>query len=37
VDERIYPRMGHTVNADEIAAVRKMLAGIGLEARALSD
>jgi len=22
VDERIYPRMGHTVNADEIAAVR---------------
>ena len=29
VDERIYPRMGHTVNADEVAAVRKMLAGIG--------
>jgi phospholipase/carboxylesterase len=29
VDERIYPRMGHTVNADEIAAVSKMLSGIG--------
>jgi phospholipase/carboxylesterase len=29
VDERIYPRMGHTVNADEIAAVRSMLAGVG--------
>ena len=28
VDERIYPRMGHTVNADEIAHVRKLLAGI---------
>jgi predicted esterase len=25
VDERIYPRMGHTVNADEIGAVRKLL------------
>ena len=25
VDERIYPRMGHTVNADEIAAVRALL------------
>ena len=25
VDERIYPRMGHTVNADEIAAVRTLL------------
>ena len=25
VDERIYPGMGHTVNADEIAAVRKVL------------
>ena len=25
VDERIYPRMGHTVNDDEIAAVEKML------------
>ncbi|MEX2270347.1 MAG: dienelactone hydrolase family protein [Vicinamibacterales bacterium] len=27
VDERIYPRMGHTVNADEIAAVRALLRG----------
>jgi predicted esterase len=27
VDERIYPGMGHTVNADEIAAVRALLAG----------
>ena len=27
VDERIYPRMGHTVNADEIAAVRALLVG----------
>ncbi len=25
VDERIYPRMGHTVNADEIQAVRTLL------------
>ncbi len=25
VDERIYPRMGHTVNADEIAAVAALL------------
>ena len=25
-DERIYPGMGHTVNADEIAAVRTLLA-----------
>jgi predicted esterase len=25
VDERIYPRMGHTVNHDEIAAVRALL------------
>ena len=25
VDERIYPRMGHTVNEDEIAAVKKLL------------
>jgi predicted esterase len=25
VDERIYPRMGHTVNRDEIAAVEAML------------
>jgi predicted esterase len=27
VDERIYRGMGHTVNDDEIAAVRKLLAG----------
>ena len=25
VDERIYPRMGHTVNGDEIAAVEELL------------
>ena len=25
VDERIYPRMGHTVNDDEVAAVRALL------------
>ena len=25
VDERVYPRMGHTVNADEIAAVNALL------------
>jgi len=29
VTERIYPRMGHTVNADEIEAVSAMLNGIG--------
>jgi phospholipase/carboxylesterase len=28
VTERIYPGMGHTVNADEIAHVRKLLAGL---------
>lgn len=27
--ERIYPGMGHTVNADEIAHVRALLAGLG--------
>ncbi len=27
VDERIYPGMGHTVNEDEISAIRKMLSG----------
>ena len=27
VDERIYPRMGHTVNADEIAAINALLRG----------
>jgi len=27
VDERIYPRMGHTVNGDELDAVRRMLSG----------
>jgi predicted esterase len=26
VDERIYPRMGHTINADEIEAVGALLA-----------
>ncbi len=25
VDERIYPRMGHTVNQDELEAVRGIL------------
>ena len=29
VTERIYPGMGHTINADEIAEVGKLLAGIG--------
>jgi phospholipase/carboxylesterase len=29
VTEHIYPGMGHTVNADEIAHVAKLLAGIG--------
>lgn len=28
VDKRIYPGMGHTINMDEIEAVRGMLAGI---------
>jgi predicted esterase len=28
VTERIYPGMGHTVNADEIAHVVKLLAGL---------
>ena len=28
VTERIYPGMGHTVNADEVAHVRSMLAGL---------
>jgi predicted esterase len=26
IDERIYPRMGHTINADELSAVRTLLA-----------
>jgi predicted esterase len=26
VDERIYPQMGHTVNEDELAAVRALFA-----------
>jgi predicted esterase len=31
VDERIYPGMGHTVNEDELAAVRALLAdAVGL-------
>jgi predicted esterase len=25
VDERIYPRMGHTVNEDEIVAIRQAI------------
>jgi predicted esterase len=29
VDERIYRGMGHTVNADEIAAVHALLAPVG--------
>ena len=29
VTQRIYPNMGHTVNADEIAHVGKLLAGFG--------
>jgi predicted esterase len=29
VTERIYPGMGHTVNADEIAHVTRLLAGLG--------
>jgi predicted esterase len=28
VDERIYPNMGHTVNEDEIQAVRELLRGV---------
>ena len=28
VDMRIYPRMGHTVNDDEVKAVRALLAGM---------
>ncbi|MGE0866127.1 MAG: alpha/beta hydrolase [Vicinamibacterales bacterium] len=31
VDERIYRGMGHTVNADEIAAVRGLLGGCGAQ------
>jgi predicted esterase len=27
VDERIYPRMGHTINADELQAADALLAG----------
>ena len=33
VDERIYARMGHTVNGDEIKAVRALLRGGSPEAR----
>jgi predicted esterase len=25
VDERVYPRMGHTINEDEMAALRALL------------
>lgn len=28
VDERIYPRMGHTINADELRAADALLAGV---------
>ena len=28
VDLRIYPGMGHTINEDEIAAVRALLTGL---------
>jgi len=28
VDERIYEGMGHTVNEDEVCAVRGLLAGV---------
>jgi predicted esterase len=31
VEERIYPGMGHTVNADEIARVSEMLTSVGAE------
>jgi predicted esterase len=31
VDERIYPRMGHTVNSDELLAVRVLLGGVTRE------
>lgn len=31
VDARLYPGMGHTVNADEIDAVKRMLRGLGAE------
>jgi hypothetical protein len=27
VDERIYPRMAHTINADELQAANTLLAG----------
>ena len=33
VDERIYPGMGHTVNQDEIDAVRAMMAAVAGESR----
>jgi len=28
VDERIYPRMGHTIHADELRAADALLAGV---------
>ncbi len=31
VEERIYPRMGHTINEDEIAWVSRLLTSIGAE------
>ena len=36
VDERIYPGMGHTVNDDEIAAVRELLRGMATAPRQVS-
>ena len=33
VTTRVYPGMAHTINGDEIAAVGKLLAGIGAEPR----
>jgi len=29
VDKRIYPTLGHTVNADEIAAMQTLVTGLG--------
>ena len=36
VTQRLYPGMGHTVNDDEIAHVRRLLAGIGGEGGGIS-
>lgn len=29
VDKRIYPRLGHTINDDEIAAAARIVSGLG--------